>query len=188
MKKFFIKEESKLERAKTVCIFVLLIILFVFLTIGVNNLAHGQKMGFFTLRFFIMSTDSTETESNAGDLIVGRKVRVNRIKENDDIIYRRNNKMIMKKVIKVEDDNGQTNIHIENDKNLANEKVENTEIMAKVLFRVKGVGNIAVFIQSPLGMFNMLLIILCVFVLVGKIINNNNEEVETEKINDNEGK
>lgn len=187
MKKIFLKEESKVERAKTICIFLLLIILFVFLTIGVNNLAHGQKMGFFSLRFFIMSTDSTETNSSTGDLIVGRKVRVSRIKENDDIIYKRNNKMMLKKVIKVNDENGKPDIHVENDKNLSNEKVENAEVMAKVLFKIKGVGNVAMFIQSPLGMFNMLLIILCVFVIVGKIINNG-KEVEEEKINENEGK
>lgn len=187
MKKFFMKEESKVERAKTICIFMLLIIIFVFLTIGVNNLAHGQKMGFFSLRFFIMSSDSTETNSSTGDLIIGRKVRVSSIKENDEIIYKRNNKMLLKKVIKVNNENSKPDIYVENDKELSNDKVENTEIMARVLCKVKGIGNVAMFIQSPLGMINMLLIILCVFVIVGKIINNN-KEVEVEKINENEGK
>lgn len=187
MKNIFLKEESGIEKAKSICIIILLIIFFVFLIIGINNLANGKKMGFFTLRFFIMSSDSAETNSSTGDLIVGRKVLVNHIKENDDIVFNKNNKMIIKKVIKVSNENNEYGIQVEDDKNESSEKVENKEIMAKVLFKVRGIGNIAMFIQSPLGMFNMILIIFCVFVIVGKIINNN-KEVEVDKINENEGK
>lgn len=186
MKNIF-KEESKIERAKTICIIILSIILFVFLTIGINNMTHGGKMGFFTLRFFIMSTDSSETSSSAGDLVVANKTKAAKIKENDIIIYKRNNVLAIKKVISMEDENGKTNLHIENDKMLTNEKIEDVEIMGKVLFTVKGIGNVAMFIQSPLGMLNIFLLICCIFIIISKMINGN-KEVEEEKIVDNEGK
>lgn len=187
MMKNTFKEESKVERAKTICIILLSITLFVFLTIGINNMMHGGKMGFFSLRFYIMPANSTETNSSVGDLVVSRKIKTAKIKENDDIIYKKNNTIAMKKVIKVDKDNEDINIHIENDHNLANEKIENAEIMGKVLFTVKGIGNVAMFIQSPLGTLNLLLIALCIFIIIKKIINGN-KEVEIENNENDEGK
>ncbi|MBR3673181.1 MAG: hypothetical protein IKN65_02645 [Clostridia bacterium] len=187
MMKSTFKEESKVERAKTICIILLSITLFVFLTIGINNMMHGGKMGFFSLRFYIMPVNSTETNSSVGDLVVSRKIKTAKIKENDDIIYKKNNTIAMKKVIKVDKDNEDINIHIENDHNLANEKIENAEIMGKVLFTVKGIGNVAMFIQSPLGTLNLLLIALCIFIIIKKIINGN-KEVEIENNENDEGK
>lgn len=166
--------QDTIERIKTICIILLSIILFIYLTIGIFNMSKGGKMGFFSLRFYVMASDSSEASTTAGDLVIANKTNVKRLKENDDIICQKNNTLIIKKISKNENKDGNVNIYIEDGKNSSNQKIENSQIMGKVLCRVKGIGNFAMFIQSPLGTVNLILIILCIFILIKKIINSNN--------------
>ena len=182
MKNVDVKKEKRIESIKTICIVLLSLILFVYLTIGINSIMHGGKMGFFSLRFYIVSSDSYETNNSTGDSVVARSIKMTKIKENDNIIYKRNNTMAIKKVIKTENDNGKVNFVVENDRLLSNEKIENAEVMGKVLFTIKGAGNIALFIQSPLGTLNLILIALCIFIIIKKIINGNQEDSDKEDI------
>lgn len=150
-------QNSKVEKAKDICIAVLLIIIFIYMILGINSLSHGDKMGFFNLRFYIMSSESVETNSNAGDLVVARKIKPEKVKENDRIIYKKNNRTYIKDAGVSEEQNG--------------------EIVGKVLFKIKGLGNIAMFMKTPLGILNMLMIALCVVIIIKKITQNKEEEI-----------
>ncbi len=197
-KKINISERNELsERIKDICIVILSIILFVYLVLGINSMIHGDKMGFFNLRFYIMSSNSTETNSSLGDLVVAKKTNISKIKKDDDIIYKRNNRMYVKKVIRTDSDNG-GNIYIENDNVISNETVKDVEIMGKVLFKVGGFGNIAMFIQSPIGALNMAMIAVCIFLIIKKMTRNsqdsngddddNNEKSTEERVIKNKNK
>lgn len=197
-KKINISERKELsERIKDICIVILSIILFVYLVLGINSMIHGDKMGFFNLRFYIMSSNSTETNSSLGDLVVAKKTNISKIKKDDDIIYKRNNRMYVKKVIRTDSDNG-GNIYIENDNVISNETVKDVEIMGKVLFKVGGFGNIAMFIQSPIGALNMAMIAVCIFLIIKKMTRNsqdsngddddNNEKSTEERVIKNKNK
>ena len=175
MEKNDIKNDNRIERIKTICIIVLSMILVVNLIIGIISITNGGKFGFYSLRFFIMSSDSDDI--NAGDLVVANRVKASNLKENDTIIYKRNNSTIIKNIEKVNSTNNDINIYVMKTKinsGISNEesyeRIENNDIMGKVLFKVRGVGNMAVFIKSPLGTLNFLLILLCIFIVVRKII------------------
>lgn len=175
MEKNDIKNDNRIERIKTICIIVLSMILVVNLIIGIISITNGGKFGFYSLRFFIMSSDSDDI--NAGDLVVANRVKASNLKENDTVIYKRNNSTIIKNIEKVNNTNNEINIYVMKTKNnsgISNEesyeRIENNDIMGKVLFKVRGVGNMAVFIKSPLGTLNFLLILLCIFIVVRKII------------------
>ena len=175
MEKNDIKNDNRIERIKTICIIVLSMILVVNLIIGIISITNGGKFGFYSLRFFIMSSDSDDI--NAGDLVVANRVKASNLKENDTVIYKRNNSTIIKNIEKVNNTNNEINIYVMKTKinsGISNEesyeKIENNDIMGKVLFKVRGVGNMAVFIKSPLGTLNFLLILLCIFIVVRKII------------------
>lgn len=150
-------QNSKIEKAKDIGIAVLLIIIFIYFILGINSLSHGDKMGFFNLRFYIMSSESIETNSNAGDLVVASKIKPEKVKENDRIIYKKNNRIFIKNAGKTEQ--------------------QNNEIVGKVLFKIKGLGNIAMFMKTPLGILNMLMIALCVGIIIKKITQNKEEEI-----------
>ena len=174
--------QDTIERIKTICIILLSIILFIYLAIGIFNMSKGGKMGFFSLRFYIMASDSNEAGTSSGDLIIARKMNVKRLKQNDDVIYQKNNIMIIKKVSKAENNAGNISIYVENDKNNSEEKLDNAHIVGKVLHRVKGIGNVAMFIQSPLGTVNLILIVICIFILIKKLMYNNKSDDDEESI------
>ena len=99
--------------------------------------------------------------------------------------------MVVKKVIGTDNENGNTNIYIENDNVILNESIQNAQIMGKVVHTIKGFGNVALVIQSPLGTINILLIALCVFIIIKKISKNSqvkdadiNHDEANEKVND----
>ena len=170
----------KNKRIRNICIVLLLILLFTYLVICVNSIMNKNKIGILSYRFYIMSSDSTEANTNQGDLVIAKSMKVEDIKENDSIIYKRNNNVMIKKVIGVDRENGEVNLHIENDDTISNESIKNVNVIG-------GFGNVAVFIQSPLGTVNILLIAICIFILVRKIVRNTHVEDSngTETENDN---
>ena len=185
--------EDKIEKLKDIAIIILSIILLVYLILGITSMLHGDKMGFFNLRFYIMSSDSEETNSSLGDLVVAKKIKAKKIKKDDNIIYKRNNHVYAKKVIKTESQE-EIKIYVEKISTSSNEnsieQIENDEIMAKVLFKVRGIGNIAVFIKSPLGLLNMIMIGLCIVIILKKMKRNeqdeDNDDEDEERKNSNQ--
>lgn len=175
----------KNKRVRNISIFLLCIILFIYLAIGINSIISKNKLGLFSLKFYIMSSDSTEANKKAGDLIVAENTKVDNIKENDYIIYQKDDELFIKKVIKVDSQNGKVNLYIENDNVLSNEKMQDAQIMGKVLFSIKGLGNVALFIQSPLGTLNVFIIMICIFIIVRKIsktIQDDKEDVVSDSV------
>ena len=64
-----------------------------------------------------------------------------------------------------------------------NENLNDVEILGKVITRIRGIGNIAMFIQSPLGTLNLLFITICIIILIKKIVENNEDETIDSDIN-----
>lgn len=129
----------KNKKIRNICIILLIIVLFVYIAISVNSYVNHNKIGFFDTKFYIMSSDSPEANISSGDLVFAKSIEVNDIKENDSIIFQRENKMIVKKVKKVENINGKNNFYIEDDETISNEKLENAQIIGKVVSKVKGI-------------------------------------------------
>lgn len=159
----------KTKKIRNICIIFLFIILFIYLSICINSYVNGNKIGIFSLRFYIMSSDSSESDVSSGDLVIAKSIKTEDIKENDDIIYKRNDSMVVKKVKIIENNNGNINFYIEDDNIISNEKIENAQIIGKVIFKIKGFGNFALFIQSPMGTLNILVIAICIIVIIKKI-------------------
>ena len=159
----------KNKRIKNICIAILCIILFVYLAICVNSIMNKNKIGFFSYRFYIMSSDSTEAGIHTGDLVIAKSIDVKNFKENDNIIYERNGEMIVKKIIRVEKNSKKANIYIENDNLIINEKQKDARVEGKIVHVIRGFGNVALFIQSPIGTLDVLAIAVCIFIIIKKI-------------------
>lgn len=129
----------KNKKIRNICIILLILVLFVYIAISVNSYVNHNKIGFFNIKFYIMSSDSPEANISSGDLVLANNIEVNDIKENDNIIFQRENEMIVKKVKKVENINGKNNFYIEEDETISNEKLENAQIIGKVVSKIKGI-------------------------------------------------
>lgn len=159
-----------MKKLRNIFIIALCIILFVYLSICINSYINGNKIGIFSFRFYIMSSNSSESGVNSGDLVIAKNIKIEDIKENDDIIYKRNDSLVVKKIKIVENNNGHINFYIQDDEVINNEKVENAQIVGKVVFKINGFGNFALFAQSPLGTCSILAIAICIFIIINKIV------------------
>lgn len=173
------KKEEKIEKIKTLVIILLSIILFVYLVLGINSITHGGKLGFFSLRFYIMSDNSEESNTTTGDLVIARKTKPNKIKANDNIIFKKDNSMYITNVTESKNNQGESTYFVKATNMTTNENLNDVEILGKVITRIRGIGNIAMFIQSPLGTLNLLFITICIIILIKKIVENNENEDET---------
>lgn len=177
------KKEEKIEKIKTLVIILLSIILFVYLVLGINSITHGGKLGFFSLRFYIMSDNSEESNTTTGDLVIARKTKPNKIKANDNIIFKKDNSMYITNVTESKNNQGESTYFVKATNMTTNENLNDVEILGKVITRIRGIGNIAMFIQSPLGTLNLLFITICIIILIKKIVENNENETIDSDIN-----
>ena len=173
------------KRIRNICIIVLCVILFIYMVICVNSIMNKNKIGFFSYKFYIMSSDSLESNIKTGDLVIAKDIKVEDFKENDDVIYARKDNLIVKKVIRVDKNGSEVNLIIPNDKEILDEKIENTHIEGKVVHVIRGLGNVALFIQSPMGTLNILIIAVCLFIIVKKIGKEVKEKSEDAEIDEN---
>lgn len=172
------------KRVRNICIILLAIVLFMYLVIFINSIMNkNSKVGFFNTKFYIMSSDCEEAGVCSGDLVLAKTIAAEDIKENDCIIFTRNDELIIKKIKSIDKTNENTNFYIQSDDVIANEKLENAQIIGKVKKSIKGIGNVALFIQSPLGTINIVVVILCIFIIIKKISNTkeNNGDANDEK-------
>lgn len=177
------KKEEKIEKIKTLVIILLSIILFVYLVLGINSITHGGKLGFFSLRFYIMSDNSEESNTTTGDLVIAIKTKPNKIKANDNIIFKKDNSMYITNVTESKNNQGESTYFVKATNMTTNENLNDVEILGKVITRIRGIGNIAMFIQSPLGTLNLLFITICIIILIKKIVENNEDETIDSDIN-----
>ena len=166
------------EKIKDILIVVLSIVLVVYLVLGINSIAHGDKFGFFNLRFYIVSSDVNNSETSSYDLINTTKIKKEKVKENNTIVYKKNNRTYVDRVVL----DKYNNLYVESE-NINNQgSLQDIDVQGKVIGTAKGFGNLAIFLKSPLGVFNMVMIAVCVAIIIKKI-NDNNKSTEdrTEK-------
>ncbi len=156
-------------KIKNICIVILSIILFVYLVLFVNSLMHNEKVGFFNARFYIMPEDSKELQLNEGDLVVARTIKPEKLKENDKVLYRKDDLLYVKQIASVSSLDGRVNLVVKQSSEQANENVDDAKIIGKVIGKVSRIGNVALFVQSPLGTFNVIILIVCIVIIIKKI-------------------
>lgn len=180
------KKRSKLKQTFNIIIFILLlIILFVYFVILVNSIINKEAtLNFFRWKPFIVVSDSIEADVYAGDMAIVKDVKLENLQIGDTIVYRRENDAAIKKIKDIKQENGESKIIIENDNVIKNESI-NSYIEGKYMFKIPGLGNIMLFLQTPLGgiiLFSIFIYIICIIKLISS--RSSNEEIEEEKAKD----
>lgn len=174
----------KNKNIRNICICLLCIILFIYLTICINSYMNNNKIGFFSYRFYIMSSDSSEANINSGDFVVAKSIKIEDIKKDDNIIYQIDDDMIVKKVRDVQNINGNVSLYVQEDLKILNDKDNNSKIIGKVKFKIKGIGNFALFLQNPVGVCSMIITIGCIIIIIKKVNQNLNDDLEDEVVDE----
>lgn len=153
-----------------IALIIMLPILFVNLVILINSYRKPNEVpDFFGWKPFIVLTGSMETEINVGDIVVTKETEVSNLKTGDIIAYKKNNLVTTHRIVQIETDENEKlvfttkgdNNNIEDD-----QKVYESEIEGLYKFKITGIGNVAMFIQTPMGIIACLSIPIALIIII----------------------
>lgn len=158
-----------LKKAISIIILIILIpILFVNGVILINSFVHPDEIpSFFGWKPFIVLSGSMETEIYAGDVAVVKESDT--FKTGDIIAFRSTDDIVVThRIVEIEKENGQTRYITKGDNNNTEDNgyVLPEQIEGVYQFNISRLGNLAMFVQTPLGMISCLSIPLIFLVLL----------------------
>lgn len=143
----------------------------------------------------IVLSGSMETEIYTGDLVVVKKVKEDTIKEGDIIAFYTDSSketIITHRIMEIKEEDGKIKYITKGDSNITKdaEEVDSDLVVGKYInIRMKGLGNTAMFLQTPTGMAVIISIPILILVVTQYIQNRQDkkelEELRKEKNNKN---
>ena len=147
-----------MKKLKNIVLIIILILLtpiiFISLVITIDSYIHKDKIpSFFGWKPFIVLSGSMESQINVGDIVVVKEIETNKLKEGDVIAFRNGDIVIIHRIIEKEENAGKIQYITKGDNNNVKDKgkVQEEQIEGIYKFKIIKLGNIAMFIQTPLG-------------------------------------
>jgi len=158
---------------KTLTILIMMILLIILFTSGIiliNSYINPDKIpSFFGWKPFIVLSGSMETQILTGDIAVVKEVDADTLKVNDIIAFREKDDLVVThRIVEIIKDNGEIKYKTKGDNNNAEDKgyVLQSQVEGLFQFRIGRLGNLALFIQTPIGMVVCISIPLLLLILV----------------------
>lgn len=178
---------QKIKKILTILILLILIpILFVSGVILMNSYIHPDKVpAFFGWKPFIVLSGSMETQISVGDIVIVKEVDTRTLKKGDIIAFRNKDIVITHRIDDIITEDGKVKYITKGDNN--NTRDEGTVLPEQVegifICNVHRLGNLAIFIQTPIGMVVCLSIPIILIIIIGVIDSRKNTEVINQKLN-----
>ena len=171
------------KKISIVFIIILLPILIINLGILLNSWMHPDKVpSFFGWKPFIVLSGSMEDEFYPGDLVFVKDADTKLIRKGDVIAFKSGDVVVTHRVVDVVKQNGTAKYKTKGDNNNNEDKdyvmQQNVEGIYK--FKIKKLGNLLLFIQTPMGMLVCLAIPLLLLLLIQMIENSKNKKLVYE--------
>lgn len=161
-----------IKKVLTIIVMIILCgILFASGVILVNSYIRPNEVpSFFGWKPFIVLSGSMETQIMTGDIAVVKEVDTNELKDNDIIAFKdKEDIVITHRIVEiVKDDDGNTKYKTKGDNNNSEDDgyVYPEQVEGIYKFRVGKLGNLALFIQTPVGMVVCISIPLIMLLLI----------------------
>ncbi len=173
---------------KIISILLLMILLPVLLVnsvILINSIVNPDEIpSFFGWKPFIVLSGSMESEIFAGDIAVVKET--DEFKENDIIAFKtEDNIVITHRIVDVISEGGETKYITKGDNNNTEDRgyVYKENIEGVFVFKISRLGNVAMFIQTPVGMMSCLSIPIVILIILQYIDNVKANKYVANKIN-----
>ncbi len=154
-----------------IIVIILLPILFVNAVILIDSLVHPDEVpSFFGWKPFIILSGSMESEILPGDIAIVQETDVNKLKVGDVIAFKSDDIVITHRIAEIKKENGEIKYITKGDNNSTNDMdpVLQKQVEGIYKFRIAKLGNLAIFIQTPIGMLVGLSIPLILLILLHK--------------------
>lgn len=161
-----------LKKILTIIVMIILCgVLFASGVILVNSYIRPNEVpSFFGWKPFIVLSGSMETQIMTGDIAVVKEVNTNELKDNDIIAFKDNEDIVIThRIVEiVKDDDGNTKYKTKGDNNNSEDDgyVYPEQVEGIYKFRIAKIGNLALFIQTPVGMVVCISIPLIMLLLI----------------------
>ena len=169
-----------------ICIIILLPVLFVNAVILINSWTRPNEIpSFFGWKPFIVLSGSMESEIYSGDIVVVKEVNANTLGVGDVIAFKSGDIVITHRIKEIIQEDGITKYITKGDNNNTQDTdyVLQENVEGVYQFKISNLGNLAMFVQTPMGMLVCLSIPILLLVLVQMIENARNKKyVKEEKI------
>ena len=165
---------------------ILLPILFVNLVILVDSYRNPNEIpSFFSWKPFIVLTGSMNQEIASGDLAIVKEVDPNTLKEGDIIAFKVDNIVITHRIVGIRSINNQKQFITKGDNNSTQDEgyVNEEQVEGIYKFKIKRLGDLAMFLQTTKGIVLCLSIPIALLILLQIIqdINNRREMRRKDK-------
>ena len=186
----FVEREGKMQKIKKaisiIVILILLPILLMSIVILVDSYTHPNEVpSFFGWKPFIVLSGSMETQISAGDIVVVKEIDTKELKKGDIIAFKDGNIVITHRIEEVTEIDGKTQYITKGDNNSTQDigYVLPEQIEGVFKFKVSRLGNLAMFIQTPLGMIVCLSIPIIIIILLQTTDSKKEKEELIAKLN-----
>lgn len=167
------EKQKKVSRVTTsiigilICIVIIPIIVMNVTIIVKSYINPDEVPDFLGIKPFIVITGSMEGTIDGGDLVITKEVDPETLEVGDIISYSIGQSVITHRIIDMTEVDGDPAFITKGDANNAedDEPVIFDQVESIYLFRISGLGNVAMFMQTPQGMLVFIGIPLCLFVL-----------------------
>ena len=172
---------QKLKRILSIIALIILIpILIISGVILINSYVHPDEVpSFFGWKPFIVLSGSMETQISVGDIVVVKEVATNTLKKGDIIAFKSNDIVITHRIDDIIVEDGKTKYITKGDNN--NSRDEGTVLPEQIegVFKcnIPRLGNLAIFIQTPIGMIVCLSVPIILLIIIGMIDSKKNNEI-----------
>lgn len=176
---------GKLKKIVSIIVLILLLpVLIVNSVILINSYTKPDEIpSFMGWKPFIVLSGSMETEIKTGDIVVVKEVPIEDVKLNDVIAFKEDGIVITHRIVEIKEDNGVKKYITKGDNNNVKDSgfVLKEQIEGVYQFRIEGLGNLAMFIQTPIGMLVCLSIPLGILLLIQMSDNKKIQKEQREK-------
>lgn len=138
----------------TIVIIVLAPIIFYESVIIIDSYVHPDEVpSFFGWKPFIVMSGSMETNIMTGDLVVVKETNLDTLKEWDIIAFKEGKIVITHRIVDIYEENNEIRYITKGDNNNTEDKgyVTNSQIEGLYQFKIPRLGNLAMFVQTPIG-------------------------------------
>jgi len=138
------------------------------LTIVIKSYINPDKVpDFFGIKPFVVATGSMEPAIFGGDLVITKTVDPAKLKAEDVISFKNGNSVITHRIKEITEKDGEIAFVTQGDANNVKDEdpVTYSQVEGIYLFNIGGLGNLAMFMQTPVGMLIFVGIPICGFIL-----------------------
>lgn len=156
-----------------ICVFCIPI-LFINSVIIIDSLLHPNEIpDFFGYKPFIVLSSSMEPTISAGDIAIVKKTDVKSLKVDDIITFQNSDgTIITHRIVDIQTEDGKIYFVTKGDSNNIEDQglVDFNLVEGKYLFKLAGLGNVAMYLQSPFGFITVLMVFFVIFLIYQSII------------------